>query len=345
MFSDVTQAAERAVSRGATPADLEDLARQADGLDFALPGAEEERARLAVLLDFLGLRAQAERILGAAGQATARKTWGFRVSQGSSLRGTATTAGGELFTAALPGAPEGSALRTKILANLAALSLQAGETARAAGWLAEAGKSRLLASDPAADVLLASVHAGMAAAEGDLSRLRASVSELGEASRSRIAELGPHHPQALMTVANMATAEFELACAEGSPERQERAVKVLEVAARRLGAELGADHPQALASLANLRIADLVLARRESQARRVTLAAAELEAVAQRLAAILGTDHPQARLAASNAASVQPEAPERPPGPSASGWVLNVRRAAVGTLTPLYENERASLPC
>ena len=340
MFSDVTQAAERAVSRGATPADLEDLARQADGLDFGLPGVEQERARLAVLLDFLGLRAQAERILGVVGHGHSPQDAGLQSVAGilAARHGDYGRAA-ELFTAALPAAPEGSALRTKILANLAASSLQAGETARAAGWLAEAGKARLLASDPAADVLLASVHAGTAAAEGDLSSLRASVSELGEASRSRIAELGPHHPQALMTVANMATAEFELACAEGSPERQERAVKVLEVAARRLGAELGADHPQALVSLANLRIADLALARGESQARRVTLAAAELEAVAQRLAAILGSDHPQARLAASNVASAQPEAPERPSGHSANGWGLNVRRAAVGELTPLYESE------
>jgi hypothetical protein len=340
MFSDVIRAAERAVSSGANPADLDDLAHQADGLDLTLPGTQEESARLAVLLDFLGLRAQAERILGTVGQAHGPQDAGLR-----SVAGMLAARHGdygravELFAAALPAAPEGSALRTKVLANLAAASLQAGETARAAEWLAEAGRARLLAGDPAADVLLASVQAGMAAAEGDLSSLRASVSELGEASRSRIAELGPHHPQALMTVANMATAEFELACAEGSPERQERAVKVLEVATSRLGAELGADHPQALASLANLRIADLVLARGEGQARRVTLAAAELEAVAQRLAAVLGTDHPQARLAASNAASAQPEVSARPPGPPVGSWGLNIRIADIGTLIPLYEGE------
>ena len=235
MFSDVTQAAESAVSRGATRADLDDLAHQVDGLDLALPGAEEERARLAVLLDFLGLRAQAERILGTADQGHGQQDAGLRSIAGilAARHGDYRRAS-ELFTAALSASPKGSALRTKVLANLAAVSLQAGETARAAEWLAEAGQARLLASDPAADVLLASVQAGMAAADGDLSSLRGSVSELGEASRSRIAELGPHHPQALMTVTNMATAEFELACAEGSQERQERAVKVLEVATRRL---------------------------------------------------------------------------------------------------------------
>lgn len=338
MFSDVTQAAERAVSGGATPAELEDLARQVDGLDLTPPGAEEERARLAGLLDFLGLRVQAERVLGTADQgpqdAGLRSVAGMlAVRHGDYGRAV------ELFAGALPGAPEGSPLRTKILANLAAASLQAGETARAAEWLAEAGQARLLAGDPAADVLLASVQASMAAADGDLSGLRASVSALGEASRSRIAELGPHHPQALMTVANMATAEFELACAESSPERQERAARVLEVATLRLGAELGSDHPQALACLVNLRIADLVLARGEGRPRRVTLAATELEAVAQRLAAVLGTDHPQARLAASNAASAQPEAPERLPGFPAGGRGLNVRKADLGALTALYESE------
>ena len=71
----------------------------------------------------------------------------------------------------------------------------------------------------------------------------------------------------------------------------------------------------------------------------MTLAAAELEAVAQRLAAVLGTNHPQARLAASNAASAQPDAPERPPAPLIDGWGLNVRKADVGTLTPLYQSE------
>ena len=138
----------------------------------------------------------------------------------------------ELFAEALPAAPQGSSLRTKILANLAAACLQAGETARAAEWLTQASEARSLAGDPATDVLLASVQTGVAAIEGDLSFLRTSVSTLGEASRSRIAELGPHHPQALTTVANMAAAEFELACAEDSPERQDRAARVLEIATR-----------------------------------------------------------------------------------------------------------------
>ncbi|HXL95660.1 MAG TPA: hypothetical protein VN969_42615 [Streptosporangiaceae bacterium] len=340
MLSDVTEAAERAVSRGATPAELEDLARQADGLDLTPTGTEEKRARLAVLLDYLGLRTQAEHVLGTADPGHAPDDPGL-----ASVAGMLAARHGdygravELFAGALPAAPEGSLVRTKVLANLAAASLQAGETAQAAEWLAEAGQARLAAGDPAADVLIASVRAGMAAADGDLSSLRASVSALGEASRTRIAGLGPDHPQALMTVANMATAEFELACAEGSPERQERAVRVLEAATLRLGAELGADQPQALACLADLRTADLVLAQGEGRAQRVALAAAELEAVAQRLAAVLGPGHPQARLAASNAASARPQAPGVPAGFTAGGGGPNVQKARVGALTPLYESE------
>ena len=56
MFSDVIRAAERTAAGGTTPADLDDLARQVDSLDLAQPAAEQERARLAILLDFLGLR-------------------------------------------------------------------------------------------------------------------------------------------------------------------------------------------------------------------------------------------------------------------------------------------------
>lgn len=333
MFSDVIEAAERAVADGATRADLDDLARQVDGLDLARPG-EEERARLAVLLDFLGLRAEAERILRTAGQGQAaglRNIEGILVARHGDY-GRAV----ELFAEALPAAPQGSSLRTKILANLAAACLQAGETAQAAEWLTQASQARLVAGDPATDVLLASVQAGVAAIEGDLADLRTSVSTLGEASRSRIAELGPHHPQALMTVANMAAAEFELACAEGSLERQERAIRVLEIATRRLGAELGADHPQALVSLANLRTADLVLARQEGRMRQVTVAAAELEAVSQHLAVILGTDHPQARLVAANVASATPETEQRLGDPAVDWPGTTVSQADLGTLIPLY---------
>jgi len=302
-FSDVVEAAERAVEDGITAPDLDTLAHQVDGLDLTKPWEEEEQTRLAVLLDYLGLHVQAERVLRGAGQSQASKPAGLRNMEGMLAAhhgdyGRAVA----LFAEALPTAPQGSLIRTRILANLAAACLQAGETAQATEWLVQASQARLLAGDPAVDVLLTSVQVAVAAAECDPAHLRTSVLALGEASRSRIAELGPHHPQSLMTAASMAAAEFQLACAEGSPERQERAVRVLETATRRLAAELGANHPQALASLANLRTADLVIARRDGRMQRIAAAEAELESVSRNLAAISGTDHSQARAAAGSEA-------------------------------------------
>ena len=352
MISDVTQAAERAVASGATVAELDDLARQAGELDLTQPGTAEastteERARLAVLLDFLGLRAPAARLLVPVDRDGAAQVAGLRNIEGmlAARHGEYERAIG-LFTQALGQAPNGSVLRTKILANRAAAYLQQGETTQAAESVALARAARRAVGDPAADVLLASVQSEVAASEGDLDGLRASVSALGEASRSRIAELGPQHPQALTTVANMAAAEFELACAEGAVDRQRRAAEVLEVAARRLGAELGADHPHALIALSNLHLADLVLARAAGQPRRVAGTLANLAAVAQRLSAVLGAAHPQARLAAANFATARAEASsasaqtgQRLAAPEAGGSAPSsragaLRRAAGGPEVP-----------
>ncbi len=123
MIGDVTQAAERAVASGATVAELDDLARQAGELDLTQPGpaeasTAEERARLAVLLDFLGLRAPAARLLVPVERDGAAQVAGLRNIEGmlAARHGEYERAIG-LFTQALGQAPNGSALRTKILAN------------------------------------------------------------------------------------------------------------------------------------------------------------------------------------------------------------------------------------
>ena len=100
--------------------------------------------------------------------------------------------------------------------------------------------------------MIATVRASIASRRGDLSALRSAAASLKEASKSRLAELGTEHPQALAVVANMASAEIMVARAENSAVRLERAIDVLEVAAFRLAAEFGADHPQAKAAMASL---------------------------------------------------------------------------------------------
>ena len=109
------------------------------------------------------------------------------------------------------------------------------------------------AGNPAVDVLIATVRASIASCAGETGQpLRGAVASLKEASKSRLAELGTEHPQALAIVANMASAEIMVARADNSAACMERAIDVLDVAAVRLAAELGADHPQAKAAMASL---------------------------------------------------------------------------------------------
>ena len=341
MFREAIEAAQRAVVSEIAP-DLQNLNRLVGGLDLALPGTENERTHLAVLLDWLGLYDQAVRVLQwvdegniqdrAVGNARLQNLEGMlAASHGRHDRAI------ELFTKALSVVQAGTPLRTKILANLAAASLQAGQVTRSADWLAKASEARIQAGDQSVDVLLASVQAARAAIEGDTGRLRMAVSALGEASRFKIAQLGAYHPQALMAVANVATAEFELACAEDSLEGQQRAIRVLEVTSRQLAAELGADHPQALASMANLCMADLVLARAGSRAQRLEPAVAALAAVSRHLDSVLGTDHAQALLVSANVASAKIEMERALVNSAHYETSMRIRKAGLGTLTLLAE--------
>lgn len=310
-FREVIDAAEKAVVDEAAH-DLGTLTRLVDSLDLTLPGTDGERAYLAVLLDWLGMRDHATRILqwvdsgnaqvNGTEDATLRNLEGMlAVNHGQYGRAV------QLFEEALTVAPESTLVRTKILANLAAASLRAGRMIRAAAWATEASEANLQAGDPAVDVLLTSVNACMAVIKDDVARLRVVASALGDASRSRLAQLGTDHPRAIMTIANLAAVEFKLAYAEDSFERQERALGVLEVTSRRLAADLGIDHPQALVSMANLCMADWVLARADGSVQKLKAAVAALESVSRRLDSILGVNHPQALLIAAKVASAKLE--------------------------------------
>jgi len=302
MFSEIVVTAERAVT--GSEADQSTLAQLLDGIDLAGAGEPEDRAYLAVLLDWLGMREQAMLALrlggGEHGDGGARKR---------NLAGILASGRGdyerayELFGRALADTGDGTSLRAKILANLAALSLLDGEVRAASAWLAQANDACGQLGDAATDVLLASTEFGIARVRNELPGMREAVARLNRATRARAKELGSDHPLALTAVASLAAAEFELAATEESVENQERAIAVLEVAAHRLAADLGADHPQTLACMENLCVADLRLALGSGRMDRSRRAARALESVSRHMAAAVGEGHPLARAAAANAAS------------------------------------------
>ena len=305
-FSEIIGAAERAVAGSA--ADRGTLERLLEGIDLAGIGSPQGRAYLAVLLDRVGLTEQAILALR-----PADVEHGSPGAEMPNLAGMLAAGHDDYeqalvwFLRALSAAGDGTSLRAKILANLAALSLRVGNADAAADWLAQAGDALAQPGDPATNVLLAATELGLARARGDLPGQREAVFRLNKATRARLAEIGSDHPLALTAVASLAAADFELAAAEGSAENQQRAITVLEVAAHRLAADLGADHPQALACLEDLCVADLGLALASRSMDRAARSTRELESLARRTTAAVGAGHPQARRAAANAALARQE--------------------------------------
>jgi hypothetical protein len=205
-----------------------------------------ERVYLAALLDSIGMRDEAAHVLGGGSDAMSRNVEGMLAA----ARGQHEVAR-NILVEALHVSTDFHALRRQILANLAAVTLQAGSIGEAEAWI-EAAVVAERVGDPAVDVLIATVRASIASRRGDLPTLRSAVASLKEASKSRLAELGTEHPQALVIVANLASAEIMLARADNSAVRLGRAIDVLEAAAFRLAAELGADHPQTKTAIASL---------------------------------------------------------------------------------------------
>ena len=152
------------------------------------------------------------------------------------------------------------------------------------------------------DVLLASVEAGIARTRGDTIMLTEATSALAEASRSRIAEVGNSHPQALTAVANLAAMEFERTRAESSLQSREQALEVLEIVSERLAAELGADNPQTLISMANFVMAELMVAFEDESTQDLRLIVDSLEEISRRIDSVLGGGHPQALAVSQNLA-------------------------------------------
>jgi repressor LexA len=216
----------------------------------------QERAYLAVLLDSIGLSREATGVLRDYQSSGSRDTDATIMNVAGMLAASRGdhTAASRMFDEARLAAEDSPVLRAKILANLAAVSLQSGALDDAESWV-DAYNSETDARTPASDVLIASVRVGIAVARRDLSSLRAAAASLNDASRARVHEVGTEHPLAFALVAGMASTEIILACAEGAPARLGRGMYVLEGAALRLGAELGADHPWTMAARSGLAVA------------------------------------------------------------------------------------------
>lgn len=218
---------------------------------FSNPGElrsckDTERVYLAALLDFIGLHNESMRVLRDVPDAMSRNMEGMLAAAHGQHERARTS-----LVEALGAATDSPQLRRQILANLAEVSLRTESVEEAEAWIEEADGAGQ-AGNPAVEVLIATVRAGIASRRGDLSALRSAAAALKEASESRLTELGTEHPQALAVVANMANTEIMMARAENSAVRLERAIDVLDVVAFRLAAELGADNPQTEAVLASL---------------------------------------------------------------------------------------------
>ena len=263
--------------------------------DFDVAANTEDRARLALLLDALGLPDEAVRCLHPSngnGQPDQDKMLlnlegvlaANRGQHGRALRA---------FQAAQALTVKDGTRSAAVVANQAAAFLLAGDAAQAASQIA--GIQHSDTDDPAISLLLASVQVGLARLDADPARFRRAAATLAAAARSRIAQLGPEHPQSLVIVATLAAVEFEVACLDDSAEHRERAITVLEIASRRIAAELGADNPQALLATANLAVAEAETARLDGTAVDFQAAVAALGTWSERFAAVVGSSHPQVR--------------------------------------------------
>jgi hypothetical protein len=283
LITETVAAAERAVA-GEDSSVRDYCDRLLGDLAELRSGRDEEHVYLATLLDAIGLRKESVHILRAA--AASRSAVSRAVLQNA--EGMLAAKHGEferarvLLEQALLAATDSAAVRNKILANLAAVSLMAGSIEDARAWVDQldaAGET----SDPAVSVLTNSVRAALAVAARDRPGLGTAVTALHEASMSRAAELG-QHPRAVAVVANMAVAEATAAQASGSRVRVARAIDVLEVAALRLGAEIGADDPETLTVQASLARAKFSLELDDGSVLAMETALAGLARVRQRAA-------------------------------------------------------------
>jgi len=282
---------------------------------------------LAVLLDFLSIGETGQAILHAGDSAAQRNIRALL----SAARGRYSEALEELETALL--SPDSLALRSRILVNLATVSLRSGDLAAAERRLASAESVRTTADDPALDVALASTRAGIARARCDGVALKAAADTLAEASRRRIPQLERGHPQTFLLLADLATVELELARMDSSASKLEQVVMALDAAAWGIAATFGRRHPQTLTVRANLCAAELDLAFADGSAERVEQAAAGLRMTYEDISEVLGATHPQTLLMSANVAAAELELAQVRGEPAMARRVAGELQGAVDRIT------------
>jgi hypothetical protein len=268
-------------------------------------GRDEERAYLALLLDFAGLRDEAILVLRD-GPDPDGVNPALR-----NIEGMLAAVHGEygqaknILEEALAAAADAPPLRNAILANLSAVSFQAGKVGEAKAWAAASDSPAAFRGSPAAATLIASVQAAVASAENDRRALDAAGARLEDAFRSLASDPGDQDVAGLALVAEMAITDSQLASGEGSVSRLERAAAVLEIAALRLAAELGAGHPQALMASARLAQIGVDIALAHDSPAELEQAVAQLAAVCKRADSRLGATSPLARRLADTLTSAR----------------------------------------
>jgi spoIIIJ-associated protein len=194
-----------------------------------------------------------------------------------------------------------SPLLSTIQANLAVLSLLAGDLAKAQKWVDIARDSE----DPAATVVVTAVGTAIARTRSDRNALALSTSVQTSAVLDYLARAGDDNPLALAGVAGLLATEFELPASRRSPEHTDAVIDASEIAVQRTAAILGHDHPQAVVASVNLALAVFEVARDEDSVEAMRRAMEMVHNSTMRASRVFGYDHPQPVIAHSNLASAQ----------------------------------------
>ncbi|MCQ4210097.1 AfsR/SARP family transcriptional regulator, partial [Streptomyces longispororuber] len=294
--SDAPPAWQRALAAAAaaTPDDAEALRDTTDAAEelahsFDLPlhpDLGRATARLVGLLDSLGLEAVCETLLR---RLVDRLAWEWLelrpTPRAASLDRIAVTLTGRgRFAAAatllnvaleLHAQHPGGDAAAATWANLAAVRLALGDTDGSARAAAEADERfqdtrfsrmrrgtspRAREADLDLRLLVASLRATTARAQGRSEEADRHLAEVESVVRELVGLLGTEHPRSLSALVTLATAEFDAAVSHGDEGRRERAIDVLAVAAQKAAATAGARHPLTRDALGSLEAAERIAA-------------------------------------------------------------------------------------